>query len=185
MITNSNLNDEVIRSFLERLSKYIPTPTSLFLLGGSALCLIGNQRTTLDVDYVGEDLPPQQTELQKIIHDVATQLNIDIEAVPIARFIPLPNGYESRHLLIAQFETLSVFLFDPRSIALSKVARGFETDYDDILFLLRKKLVSLEAIEQDVESTLPQARHFDIAPIEIRQHLQDIKQLWAKRQLDA
>lgn len=185
MITNRNLNDEVIRSFLEQLSKYISRPTSLFLLGGSALCLIGNQRTTLDLDYVGEDLPPQHTELQILIHDVATQFDIDIEAVPIERFIPLPNGYESRHVFIAQFEKLSVFLFDPRSIALSKVARGFETDYDDILFLLHRKLVSLESIEQDVESILLQAHTFDIIPSEIHQHLQDIKQLWAKRQLGA
>ena len=45
-----------ILAFLDAFGKRYLQPTSLFLLGGSALCLLGNPRPTLDIDYVGDDL---------------------------------------------------------------------------------------------------------------------------------
>lgn len=44
-ITVANLN-----AFLQRLGERYPHPASLYLLGGSALCLLGSPRTTVDVD---------------------------------------------------------------------------------------------------------------------------------------
>ena len=41
----------VLRLFLQRLGARYPRPATLYLLGGSALCLLGSPRVTLDVDY--------------------------------------------------------------------------------------------------------------------------------------
>jgi hypothetical protein len=61
----------------------------------------------------------------------------------IERFIPLPVGSEERTIRIGQFGKLEVFVADPSIIALSKLARGFDTDFDDLVFLVRKNLVEV------------------------------------------
>jgi hypothetical protein len=42
-----------IRTFLEEVGKRYPQAAQLILLGGSALCLLGSSRPTLDIDYYG------------------------------------------------------------------------------------------------------------------------------------
>ncbi len=54
----------------------------------------------------------------------------------------MPQGVERRHKRMDRFGQLDVYVFDPYSIALSKVARGFETDLEDVVFLLRRKLIN-------------------------------------------
>ena len=53
-----DITQDVLRSFLTRLSERYDGPGSVYLLGGSALSLWGNPRVTLDIDYtLGSDLP--------------------------------------------------------------------------------------------------------------------------------
>jgi len=40
-----------LQAFFQRVGEQFPTPATLYLLGGSALCLLGSPRETLDVDY--------------------------------------------------------------------------------------------------------------------------------------
>jgi hypothetical protein len=54
---------------------------------------------------------------------------------------------------------------------LSKVARGFETDLEDVVFLLRQNVINLEQLEDYVTAALPQAWDFDIEPADMQQHL--------------
>jgi hypothetical protein len=46
-----------ITEFLTRLGEQFPSKASFYLLGGSALCLLGSPRETLDIDYT-TDLDP-------------------------------------------------------------------------------------------------------------------------------
>jgi hypothetical protein len=46
----------------------------------------------------------------------------------------LPDGAEQRHYKVGQYGSIEVYTYDPYSIALSKIARGFETDIQDVLF---------------------------------------------------
>jgi hypothetical protein len=104
-------------------------------VGGSALALLGNQRQTIDIDFVGDDVSPNQ--LHQTILRVAKELKISAEPVPLDRFVPLPKGSEERIIRIGTFGNLEVFVADPYSIALSKLDRGFDTDLADIVFLIR------------------------------------------------
>lgn len=47
---------ERVRTFLTEVGRRYQQPATLLLLGGSALCLLGSTRATLDIDYVGHDL---------------------------------------------------------------------------------------------------------------------------------
>ena len=168
--------DEIL-NFLQRLGERYPGTGSVFLLGGSALCLLGNPRRTLDIDYLAECPPDQAAELRMAIETLAAEMRLEIEAVPLAEFIPLPDGVQARHRWVGQFGSLTVYVYDPYSIALSKVGRGFEADLQDVLFLLRQGIITLERLEGYVAAALPHAAQFDIIPAELRRHLEAIRRL--------
>ncbi len=165
-----------IREFLERLGKRYPKPATLHLLGGSALILLGSSRDTLDIDYVGDDI--QKNEFQETLEKVAEELELETEAVPIERFIPLPEGSEQRKIHIGQFGKVNVYITDPYAIALSKLDRGKDTDLEDLVFLIQNNQIELEELEEMLMKALPLAGKFDFHP-DILTHLQDLKSLLA------
>ena len=165
-----NLNADVVRDFLVHLGQRYSLPAHLYLIGGAALCLLGSPRTTLDLDYVGNDV--KKNELQNVIDELAREMNLDVEAVPIEQFIPLPDGAELRSKLINVFGSITVSIFDPYSIALSKIARGFDTDIEDIIFLIQHGFVTIDELEIMIDAAILRGQEFDIMPTEVRQNLQ-------------
>ncbi|MCK6539550.1 MAG: hypothetical protein L6Q26_05785 [Anaerolineales bacterium] len=63
---------------------------------------------------------------------------------------------------------------DPYSIALSKVDRGLEADFDDLVFRVQHNHVNLEELERIIQHALPHAGEFDFHP-DILAHLQELK----------
>jgi hypothetical protein len=170
------LTADDIRTFLKQLGARYPHAATLYLLGGSAICLLGNPRPTVDLDYA-TDFTTSAAPLREAMRAVAEEMELDLEEVAFKEFIPLPNGAAQRHKRMGQFGQLEVYVFDPYSIALSKIARGFETDLEDVVFLLRRKLIALKELEAMVQVALPRAREFDIDPREFRQNLETLRKL--------
>lgn len=166
------MDNAEIQSVLNALGERVPPSSSLILVGGGALALLGSPRLTIDIDFVGDDVNP--SELHRKIIQIAKELKIHVEPVPMSRFIPLPEGSEKRSIRIGQFGNLEVYVADPYSIALSKLDRGFDTDLDDIVFLVQQNHVSLSELERITQSALSHARKFDFNP-EIPAHLQELK----------
>jgi len=161
-----------IQSILMTLGEHVPPASRLILVGGSALALLGSPRLTLDIDFVGDDVHPN--ELHRTIMQIARELKIHVEPVPIERFVPLPKGSEQRVIHIGQFGNLEIFVADPYSIALSKLDRGFDTDLEDIVFLIHSSHVNLEELESITQNALSFAQKYDLHP-EILAHLQELK----------
>jgi len=109
------VDNSQIQSVLRALGERVPASSRLFLLGGSALALLGSPRLTIDIDFIGDDVSP--SELHQTIIRAATELKIFVEAVPLERFIPLPDGSSERSIRIGQFGNLEVYVTDPYSIA--------------------------------------------------------------------
>jgi hypothetical protein len=86
-----------ILDFLRRLGERYRGSGTLFLLGGSALCVLGNPRRTLDIDYITGSPPDGAAELQMEIESLAAELKLELEAVPLGEFIPLPSDTDTRH----------------------------------------------------------------------------------------
>lgn len=145
----------------------------LYLLGGGALELLGSVRPTVDLDYVGDDL--RLNSLQQLMVQIAERMHIELEAVPIAEFVPLPVNADKRAILVGQFGNLTVYVFDPYTIALSKLDRGFDIDFEDILFLIQHNLVNVDQLAALVEESALQAREFDLDPVAMRRHLQVVR----------
>lgn len=167
-----SLATDEIKAFLRRLGDRYPHPATLYLLGGSALCFLGNPRRTADIDYTAE---PMATALVTEIESLADEMRLELEAVPIEEFVPLPAGSADRHQWVGQFGELRVYVYDPYTIALSKLSRGFEADLQDVLFLLRKQVIVLDELTRYVEVALPQAWDFDINPADLRLYFDEVK----------
>jgi Nucleotidyltransferase of unknown function (DUF6036) len=163
-----------IRSFLTILGILHSEPEQLLLLGGCALILLGSARTTLDIDYVGDDV--QRNAFQHTIERVAAQLHTFADPVPIEQFLPIPPGSEARRVFIGRFGLVDVFVLDPYVIALSKLERGLDTDIDDIVFLLERNLVNLGRLTDLVALTLMHAAAFAFDAAAVRRHLAVVRQ---------
>lgn len=169
----AKIDSDQIRTFLNSVGKRYPSATQLYLIGGCALCLLGSPRPTLDIDYVGDDL--SQDGLQTVMEEIAHEMGLEVEAVPIERFTPVPADGHRRSVPLGTFGNLTVYIFDPRSIALSKIDRGFDTDLDDVVFLIQRGLITWEEIERLTQEALPRAREFDIVPADMLAHLQTVR----------
>ena len=78
----------------------LPPGAQLILIGGGALALLGSPRLTIDIDFIGDDVHPNA--LHQTIMQIARELNIHVEPVPLDRFIPVPKGSEKRSIRIGQ-----------------------------------------------------------------------------------
>lgn len=160
-----------IQAVLQTIGRRVPPSSRLVLVGGSALSLLGSPRPTVDIDFIGDDLHPEP--LHQIILKIAEELDIDAEPVPLDKFVPLPQGNEERVIRIGQYGNLEIFIADPYSIALSKVDRGADTDYDDLVFLVQHHHVDMVEFERIVQEALPHAHQFDFHP-DILKHMQEL-----------
>ena len=161
-----------LEQFLQKLGSRAARPIAFYLLGGSALCLLGSPRETLDVDY---SLDPASPDVEKLIAQLADESKLDLEFVPLAEFIPLPPESEQRHRFVGRYEQMDVFIFDLYSIALSKIARGFESDIEDVLFLLAKDLIDFKELERLFLLILPDADRSDILPSEFKAYFEEVR----------
>lgn len=164
-----------IQEFLTEVGRRYQQPSTLLLLGGSALCLLGSTRPTLDIDYVGDDLA--KNDLQRVIDQVAHDMRLDVEAVPIAQFIPLPSNAQERSLSVGQFGQVTVAILDPYAMALSKIDRGFDSDIEDVVFLVQRNLITLDGLEAITYAAFLRASEFDMSPSDIMTHLKTVEDI--------
>jgi hypothetical protein len=71
------MDNTEIQTTLQILGELVPPDSRLFLLGGSALAMLGSPRVTIDIDFVGDDINP--SKLHKIIMQAAKELQIYVE----------------------------------------------------------------------------------------------------------
>ena len=164
-----------LKTFLRHLSERYPGPAIFYLLGGSALCLLGSPRTTLDVDYTFEVAPEDVERFQAALDELSAEMRLDLDNVPLAEFIPLPPKARERRRTVGRFGQLQVYIFDPYSIALSKIARGFEADLEDVVFMLREHLIEFGELDRFFQAILPQAPEADIVPQEFKAYFEQVR----------
>lgn len=167
-----------LEKLFERLGRQLKNPATFTLLGGSALCLLGSPRETLDVDYSIEGTRP---EIDTALKQLSTDLELDLESVPLEEFIPLPPDAKQRCRFVGRYGQLDVYIFDLYSIALSKIARGFESDLEDVEFLLNHELIEWEMLEMHFQTILPRVASADINPKEFQQYFKTLKRKMTRR----
>jgi hypothetical protein len=164
-----------LQRFLGSLGERFPDPGDLYLLGGSALCLLGSPRATVDIDYTFEPEGTTAARFEAAVDELAAQMHLDVEAVPIAQFVPLPPQAYERRRWVGRYGQLTVYVFDPYTIALSKIARGFEADLEDVMFMLGEGLIEFGQLERHFRTVLPNAPKADIIPDEFRDYFEEVR----------
>ena len=168
------VDNEKLKNFLEMIGLNYPHNERLILLGGCALNLLGSNRPTLDIDYIGDDLGKGTFDL--FLEETAQKLKLDIEAVPIEKFLPVTVDDMDECLPFGKFGEIDVLILNPYIIAFSKVERGFDTDIEDVIFLIRNKYIETEIMTSRIRDTLLQANKYDIDKNSVINHWHDILQ---------
>ena len=78
---HSQMDNSQIQSILQMFGNRSSSFFAPFLLGGSALILLGSPRLTIDIDFIGDDVSP--SEFDRAIMQAAKELRIFVEPVPI------------------------------------------------------------------------------------------------------
>jgi hypothetical protein len=164
-----------LKRFLKSVGERFSHPATLYLLGGGALCLLGSPRVTLDVDYTADVAEGDEAHFQNVLAEVAAEMRLEVEDVPLAEFIPLPPGAWERRITFGRFGQLEVYIFDPYSIALSKIARGFEADIADVVFMLERGVIKFDQLEHLFSQVLPKAAAADIIPQEFQSYFEELR----------
>jgi len=121
---------------LTRLSREYREQGSVYLVGGTGLLYQQLKGLTKDVDLTTRVLPASQDRFGEVVRRLGRELNMAIEVVSPADFIPLPRGAEERHRYLGRQGSLDLYAFDPVSTALAKIARGRVGDYADVRALV-------------------------------------------------
>lgn len=117
------------------------------------LILLGSSRNTLDVDYVGIDIPGLWTELQRTIAELANEMEIKIEAVPYDEMIPPLPDSGARQIPVGMYGNVQVVVIDPYAMALDKI----------------------------VQAAIPRAQEFDLTPRQMQQNSETVRQMISEK----
>lgn len=179
-----SISGRTLAAFFEQLGKRYSAPADVYLLGGSALLLLGGPRETIDIDYLYSTSSGEEQFFKDQVEKIALEMKLDLEFVPIGEFIPLPEGAFERRKLVLRSGQIDVYIFDLYSIALSKIARGFESDFEDVLFLLEQKMIDFSQLEQYFEQILPLSGQADIIPSEFEAYFEELRRKWVEKKGD-
>ncbi len=174
---------QAIELFLQRLGRRFPMPGRLFLVGGTTMVYEGFRRQTLDIAITFEVADEHHSAFVAAVRDLKEQLSLNIEEVSPAEFIPLPSGHLERSQYIGRYGQLDVFHFDLYSTALSKIERGTESDFDDVLMLLDDGRLELPLLIQYFDEIMDRYATESLRqdPMEYRRKLEILKEMYQSR----
>jgi hypothetical protein len=144
---------ERIERFLTRLGGAVQQPGRIYLVGGTTMVYEGYRATTIDIDvFVEADNPGA---LMAAIRALKDTLDINVEFASPRDFIPLPAGWRERSIYVGRYGPLDVFHFDLYSMALSKIERGTERDFQDVVALIQSGRIDLAELDAAFHEILP------------------------------
>ena len=178
------VDQQRIEYFLQQLGKQFTKPGRVYLVDGTSMVYEGLRQQTLDIDLTFEIANKDHTLFIEVVRDLKEKLSLNIEEVSPADFIPLPSGYRERSQFIRRYGQLDIFHFDLYSAALSKIARGTEEDFADVLSLLQTRRIEMEKLALYFNEILPDfaAASLKRDPVEFKQKFEALTEMWRNTQ---
>ena len=144
-----------VHYFLVKLGMEFRHPARVYLVGGTTMVYEGLREQSLDIDISYEVADEHEAEFAQVIRRLKDELQINVEQASPGDFIPLPSGWKERAKHVGHFGTVDVFHFDLYSSALSKIERGREGDYQDVLSMLRADHIEMGELRAAFENIMP------------------------------
>ena len=159
-MTEALIDAHELEIFLQRLGQCFRHPATLYLVGGSSLLLAAGKTSTFDIDLQFTTDDQHHAEFIRCLRTVSRELGVPVELASPEQFIPLPAGFQDRRRYVRRYGSLDVFHFDFYSIALAKIHRGNEKDFDDVVRMIRAELVDQSALAAYLEQILPEYEYY-------------------------
>lgn len=159
-----------LRRFLEAFARAADVEARVYLTGGATAVLLGWRESTIDADIL---IVPEHDSLYRALPRLKEDLQLNVEIVSPAHFIPELPGWRERSLLIERVDRVSFYHYDPYSQALAKIERGHANDLVDVEQLLSRGLVAPPRLRELFLAIEPQLyRYPAIDPASFRKRLE-------------
>lgn len=142
-----------VREFMRTVGERSRKDARAYFTGGVTAVLMGWRTSTIDVDVVFE---PEDDAVLRALPEVKETLEVNIELVSPAHFIPPLPAWAERSPFIERHGRLWFHHYDPYAQALAKIERGHELDRRDVQELLGRKLVDPERLRELFHAIVPQ-----------------------------
>jgi hypothetical protein len=160
-----------LRRFLQELARDADGETDVYLTGGATAVLLGWRESTVDADIL---IVPERDSLFRVIPRLKEELELNVEIVSPAHFIPELPGWRERSLLVAREGRVTYRHYDPYAQALAKIQRGHARDLADVGQLLDRGLVEPGRLLELFEAIEPQLlRYPALDPASFRRAVED------------
>lgn len=127
----------LIEDFLKEKNK----TAEIILIGGLAMSFYGSPRYTIDMDAEIKCEEGLYDELIEYLRKKDINFNLS-ENISGWGLVPLPEGYRERASVVYQGKRLIVKILEPVDFVFSKLVRGTEEDFKDILDVIKKYNIS-------------------------------------------
>jgi hypothetical protein len=162
---------ERLRRFLRELGREADTDAAVYLTGGATAVLLGWRESTIDADIL---IVPEHDSLYRALPRLKEALQLNVEIVSPAHFIPELPGWSERSLLIERVGRVSFYHYDPYSQALAKIERGHAKDLADVEQLLARGLVDPKRLRELFEVIEPRFHRYPaVDPASFRRRLDE------------
>lgn len=151
------LDRERLQLFLDALGRACRGPGVLYLIGGATALLEGWRDSSLDVDL---KLDPEPEGVFAAIARIKEELEVNVEFTSPTDFLPELRDSRSQSRFVGRFGPIEVRHSDFRAQALSKLARGFERDLDDVQAMLERGLVTRDGLRAALAEMSPRLERF-------------------------
>jgi hypothetical protein len=168
--------------FLVKLGIEFRHPARLYLVGGTTLVYEGLREQSLDIDITYEVADEHEVEFAQVIRRLKDELQVNVEQASPGDFIPLPTGWKERARHVGRFGQVDVFHFDLYSTALSKIERGREGDFQDVLSMLRSGQIDVRELRQAFDNIMPRVERESLKrnPDRFRRNFGVIERMYAQ-----
>jgi non-ribosomal peptide synthetase component F len=146
-----------LRAFMRALARAAKVPTQIYLVGGATAVAEGWRDSTIDVDLA---VDAGADAILRAIPSIKEALDINVELVSPADFIPVRPGWQERSPFVAQEGHVTFRHFDLYAQALAKIERGHETDRRDVTALLARGLIERHGLLQYFTAIEPELYRF-------------------------
>jgi hypothetical protein len=109
-----------------------------YLTGGATAVLTGWRETTIDVDVL---LVPESESLLRALPRLKDELQVNVELVSPADFVPVARGWQERSPFVAREGTVTFRHYDPNAQVLAKLERAHAQDLEDVRAMISSGLV--------------------------------------------
>ncbi|MBI4682666.1 MAG: hypothetical protein HY757_06150 [Nitrospirae bacterium] len=141
---------DYVKPYLEKIESFAKSKKEtieLLLIGGLAMSYYGMPRNTIDIDAEIKCSEKAYFELADYLNKENISFNIG-DNISGWGIVPLPANYRERAGTVYQGEYLVIKIPDPVDFVFSKLLRGTEEDFNDIIGVIRRYSITKDVLTE-------------------------------------